>query len=256
MTKSIIVKKTTIGEGMPCVCVPLTGKTLPALEAEARNAVAASPDLVEWRADFFEGLRRPEEINQALEALGAILRDIPLIFTIRTQKEGGNVKLSPDEYAQIAERAASTGIPSLTDVEILQLNDPLRGCLMEKIHQAGGKVIGSSHNFEKTPAEEEMEEILRREEAAGADILKLAVTPKSYRDLALLLKVTGQMKKSGCEKPLITMSMGERGNASRFCGEIFGSAVTFAAVGAASAPGQLPIEELRDLLRTFHAFLR
>ncbi len=256
MTKSIIVKKATIGEGMPCVCIPLTGKTFPQLEAEAKNAVAAAPDLAEWRADFFEGLKSPEEMKQTLEALGAVLGDIPLIFTIRTQKEGGNTSLSPEEYAQLTERAAATGIPSLVDVEILQLEDALLRRLIEGIHRAGGWVIGSSHDFEKTPTKREMEEILRREDAAGADILKLAVMPKSYRDLARLLNVVGQMKKGECAKPIIAMSMGERGSASRFLGELFGSAVTFATAGEASAPGQLPIEEARELLRAVHASLQ
>lgn len=256
MTKSITVKKTTIGEGMPCVCVPLTGKTLPALEAEAKNAACAAPDLAEWRADFFEGLNSPEEMKRALEALGAILGDIPLIFTIRTQKEGGNAELSPEEYAQITECAAATGIPSLMDVEILQLEDSLLLRLIESIHRSGGWVIGSSHDFEKTPTEREMEEILQREDAVGADILKLAVMPKSYRDVARLFNVTAQMKKNGCAKPVITMSMGERGSASRFCGELFGSAVTFATVGESSAPGQLPIEEARELLCAVRASLQ
>ena len=256
MTKSITVKKTTIGDGMPCICVPLTKKTLAALEAEAENAVAAAPDLVEWRADFFEGLRRPEEVKRALAALDAVLGDIPLIFTIRTQKEGGNAELSPEEYAQITECAAATKIPSLTDVEILQLGDVLLHRIIGKIHQSGGRAIGSSHDFEKTPTEREMEEILRREDAAGADILKLAVMPNSYRDLARLLSVTAQMRNSGCAKPVITMSMGERGSASRFLGEVFGSAVTFATAGEASAPGQLPIKEARELLCAVHLSLR
>ena len=51
MVGSITVKNTVIGEGIPAVCVPLTGATLPQLMTEAREAAAAGPDLVEWRAD-------------------------------------------------------------------------------------------------------------------------------------------------------------------------------------------------------------
>ena len=40
------------------------------------------------------------------------------------------------------------------------------------------------------------------------------------------------------EKPVIAMSMGNLGSMSRIAGENFGSSVTFATVGKASAPGQ------------------
>ncbi len=49
MARSIVVKNTVIGEGMPCICVPLTQTDAPGLEAEAEQAAAVCPDLVEWR---------------------------------------------------------------------------------------------------------------------------------------------------------------------------------------------------------------
>ena len=44
----------------------------------------------------------------------------------------------------------------------------------------------------------------------------------------------------------------EMGCISRICGELTGSAVTFASVGTASAPGQLPIQELKTTLELIH----
>ena len=41
------------------------------------------------------------------------------------------------------------------------------------------------------------------------------------------------------DRPIITMSMAATGVISRVCGEVFGSALTFGAVGKASAPGQI-----------------
>ena len=43
------------------------------------------------------------------------------------------------------------------------------------------------------------------------------------------------------------MSMGKLGVISRICGEVFGSAVTFGTAGKASAPGQLPANQLFHL---------
>lgn len=251
MGGSITVKDTVIGEGIPAVCVPLTSVTLLQLMTEAREAAAAAPDLVEWRADLFGGIFCTREVEEALKNLCDLCGDVPLIFTVRTEKEGGELKISPEDYVGILKKAAATGLPSLIDVEVLQLDIHQQREVADAIHRAGMWMIGSSHHFGCTPSQEEMKEIFRREEEAGADLLKLAVMPQDYGDLARLLAVTAQMR-DGCERPVITMSMGEMGSASRFCGEIFGSAVTFATVGKASAPGQLPIEELRQLLAVFH----
>lgn len=253
MAKSITVKNTTIGEGVPCICVPLTGSSLAELLEEAQEAAAVRPDLVEWRADFFKDLFLPDEVAEVLEKLCGILGEIPLIFTVRTSEEGGNLRISAEKYIRLLKDTAATGWPSLIDVEILQLAPAQQQDLISAIHQQQIWIIGSSHHFERTPSNPEMKEILQKEDEAGADILKLAVMPRDYGDVARLLQVTGE---SSLEKPVITMSMGEKGSASRFCGEIFGSAVTFATVKRASAPGQLPIGELRQMLAVFHDFVK
>ena len=48
------------------------------------------------------------------------------------------------------------------------------------------------------------------------------------------------------------MSMSNLGVVSRVCGEIFGSAITFGTVGEASAPGQIPVTSLKEILDLFH----
>ena len=48
--------------------------------------------------------------------------------------------------------------------------------------------------------------------------------------------------------PIVTMSMGKVGISSRILGEVFGSAITFGSVKRASAPGQIPADELSEVL--------
>ena len=73
-------------------------------------------------------------------------------------------------------------------------------------------------------------------ETAGADALKIAVTPADAADVARLLRVTAETA------PVITLSMGDLGLVSRLTGAVFGSALTFATPGdRPSAPGQPPI---------------
>ena len=58
-----------------------------------------------------------------------------------------------------------------------------------------------------------------------------------------------------CEKPLVSMAMGSIGSISRISRENFGSGITFGTVGAASAPGQIDVEELRTVLGIIHKSL-
>ena len=87
MTKPIQIKNLTIGAGIPKICVPLTGTTEEKICQEAKDAKKAGADLVEWRADFFEGLMDKEACKQVLGKLSEILGETPLLFTIRTSEE-------------------------------------------------------------------------------------------------------------------------------------------------------------------------
>ena len=84
------------------------------------------------------------------------------------------------------------------------------------------------------------------------DIAKIAVMPESTQDVEVLMDATATFTKYA-SVPAIAMSMGELGLASRTTGERFGSAVTFGTAGKASAPGQLPATELKEILETVHA---
>ena len=86
----------------------------------------------------------------------------------------------------------------------------------------------------------------------GADILKIAVMPESKKDVLTLLLATEEMVSEYAVKPVVTMSMAGLGAISRVSGEIFGSAVTFGSMEAASAPGQLQLADLRNVLEIIH----
>lgn len=85
-------------------------------------------------------------------------------------------------------------------------------------------------------------------QALGADIPKIAVMPHDAGDVLKLLQATWDMHSRYADRPLLTMAMAGTGAISRVSGEIFGSAMTFAAVGTASAPGQREADTLRPIL--------
>ncbi len=251
MTKPIQVKGLTIGEGMPKICVPIMGKDLESLSRETRKAKEAGADLVEWRADFFEELSDTAAAEQALLEISRQLGETPLLFTIRTKEEGGNRQISTKDYVNLNLAAARTKKADLIDVELFR-NEEEMTALIKELQKEGAVVVASTHDFEKTDDKETLKSRFLAMDRSGADILKMAVMPDEFEDVSALMLVTNEMIKELTEKPVISMAMGSLGSISRIAGENFGSSVTFACVGQASAPGQFPIRELRTMMDALH----
>src|SRR5690625_7081320 len=76
------------------------------------------------------------------------------------------------------------GVQALVDlVDIEASRDPQTVAqVVEIADRSGVKVIVSHHDFESTPSEEELVAILRSQRRAGADLPKIAVTPRGPRD--------------------------------------------------------------------------
>ncbi len=250
MTKPIMIRNLSLGDGTPKICVPLTGDTCEALCREAEKAKAASADMAEWRADFFQYLSDEEKIKETLKEIAGILSGIPLLFTVRTKEEGGQAEITPEEYRKVNLAAAESGLADLVDVEIFSQENPLE--LIGAIQEKGAKVIASSHDFQKTDDREILLKRFQEMDRSGADVLKMAVMPEEFDDVAAIMQVTSEMVHKYTDKPVISMAMGGLGSISRIAGENFGSAVTFATTGASSAPGQFPIQELRTMMKALH----
>ncbi len=139
------------------------------------------------------------------------------------------------------------GQADLIDVELFRGEELLRDICREA-KARGVKVIASSHDFEKTPAKEEILARLIRMQDCGADLLKLAVMPQDAGDVLTLLSATWEMQEQYAKQPVVTMSMGPKGAVSCLAGEVFGSAMTFGSTGVASAPGQVSVPELKMAL--------
>ena len=236
MDKTVQVRDLVIGEGRPKICIPVMGSTTETLKEAAGHAMKKHPDLIEWRADYFADIENEEVRRQAFDELREILGEVPLLFTIRTRREGGEADLSADQYLKVVSDAIRDEKADLVDVEI------------SLAHEFGIKTIASSHDFSQTPKKEQIIMTLCKMQELEADIPKMAVMPQRERDVLVLLDATLSMKELHAQTPVITMAMGRNGVVSRLSGEVFGSAVTFGTAGAQSAPGQIDAEELRKIL--------
>lgn len=248
--KTVKVKKIEIGEGMPKVCIPITGKSRDEIRKELEKIEEQKPDLAEWRVDCYEEGDDGEKTWEMLRTINDSLGEIPLIFTFRTAGEGGMRQICFEDYVKLLKMAAKTGLADILDVEAFFCERETKG-LIEALKREGIVVLASNHHFHRTPDQEEFAWRMQKMEQYGADILKMAVMPQNEQDVFAFMAAAADFSRK-CEKPVVTMSMGKTGVLSRICGEFTGSAVTFAAGVKASAPGQIEAGNLRRLLNAMH----
>jgi 3-dehydroquinate dehydratase-1 len=251
MSNYVEVRGVKIGEGIPKICVPIVGKTKEEILSAARSFADVKVDVVEWRVDWFEGVFDFAKVEDVLKELRPALGEIPLLFTFRTAKEGGERSIEAEAYAALNKNAAATGLVDLVDVEAFTGDEVVKD-IIAAAHAAGVKVVASNHDFDKTPDKDDIVGRLRKMQELGADIPKIAVMPQNKKDVLTLLTATEEMASEYADRPIITMSMAGTGLISRLCGEVFGSALTFGAVGKASAPGQMNAADLNTVLNLIH----
>ncbi len=251
MIQTVNVRGIELGAGLPKICVPIVGKTREEILAQAGQFSTIPADVCEWRCDWYEDIFSWNKTLDTLAALRTALGSTPLLMTFRTAAEGGEKDIHPLQYTALLCNAASSGLVDLLDVELF-LGDSVFSRILTCAHENHVKVIASNHDFHATPAKEEIIARLTRMQSLGADIAKIAVMPACAADVITLLDATCTMRDKYAHVPLITMSMSGTGVISRLCGEEFGSAMTFGAASAASAPGQIGVEKLAAVLRLLH----
>ena len=251
---TVKVRNVVIGEGMPKICVPIVGVTKEAILEEAKAITKLPADVVEWRIDWFENVFDFDKLVDVLKDLRGVLGDMPILMTFRTSKEGGEKAIEDEVYADINIRAAQTGYVDLVDVEVFT-GDEIVKKIIDGAHAAGVKVVASNHDFFKTPDKDDIVGRLRKMQDLGADIPKIAVMPQNKKDVLTLLAATEEMANEYADRPIITMSMAGTGVISRLAGEVFGSALTFGAAAKASAPGQMGVTDLKQILTLLHGAL-
>ncbi|HMT80725.1 MAG TPA: type I 3-dehydroquinate dehydratase, partial [Azonexus sp.] len=201
------------------------------------------------------GIGDVQRVVALVQRIRALAGGIPLIFTRRSIREGGApIALDEDQVFAVYAAVCRSGCVDLFDYE-LSSEPHLFAQAVALAEQTGVPMIASFHNFQETPSAEDIVAKLVAMERAGADIAKVAVMPKSLRDVLTLLEAT-QDGMQAISLPIISMSMGGYGSLSRLFGWAFGSSVTFVVGENSSAPGQVPIEDLKVVVDILHRSLR
>lgn len=250
---NLVIKGKPIGKGKPLICIPVMKRQKAQIIEEFQKLAALKTDMIEWRVDAFENANDLNAIREVLDALAPIVKDSIFVFTFRSKNQGGLLSYSKEQIEDIHEVAAESHIVDFIDIEFFE--SPHATKEIKKLQEMGIHTISSHHDFKETPSARMIDMLLQQMNTSGTDIVKLAVMPNAPEDVLTLLQGTLNFHKRFPDRPLITMSMDALGGISRVSGEIFGSCVTFATEGQASAPGQLPAEDVDHILSIFHAGL-
>lgn len=192
-------------------------------------------DIIEWRADVLS----KDDILHVAPAIFEKFVGFEIIFTLRTNKEGGNIVLSDDEYISIVKDINALYQPEYIDFEYFSYRN-----VFDQMLEFPNLIL-SYHNFVETP--ENLMEVFSELTAVSPRVVKIAVMPKNEQDVLDLMNYTRGFKTLNPEQTYVTMSMGKLGQLTRMSGTLTGSDWTFASLDEASAPGQISLSNMKKI---------
>jgi 3-dehydroquinate dehydratase/shikimate dehydrogenase len=220
--------------GKDRLCGVVAAETAREMRVQVRLGLRKTRTL-ELRLDY---LRNSKETEVFLSWLRRKRPRAVLIATCRRQVGGGLFRGSQEEQIGILVHAARSGC-SWCDVEIETAERMARGELARALFPA--RVMVSYHNFRGTPRN--LGGIVRRLERTGGQAIKIAAQCHSVSDSVRICELTRTRRDA------VAIPMGEFGLAGRILSLRMGSALAYAAVDQATAPGQLSLDGMADLYR-------
>lgn len=225
----------------PLICIPIAAASPEDLRQHVEYVRNISPDIIEFRADYYQGA----DCIEALKYISAQLPNIPIIFTFRKYDEGGVKDIEEGERARIILKAITAGYIGLIDIEE-STSDEYLNAIVGASKKEGIPVIMSYHNLNTMPPYDFIENRINRMQQKGADIAKIAVTPRS-RSEAFEFADEFRKIKEKTNMPTIIVTMGENGMFLRLFGWVLDSPIIYAAGLVHTAPGQPPAQFIKWL---------
>ena len=248
----IIVKGKYLNGKPPVVCVPVIEKSFAGIIDQVSKLCDKDVSMIEWRADYFEELLDIDRVKDLLNHLRDVTKNVLFLITIRSKSQGGECELSQDRIKELLLAMAECHVADFMDVEYFFFEDSKT--IISDLQGKGTLVIASHHDFEETKRGDVLENWLYEMKEADPDLIKLAVMPKCFSDVLTLMEVGSVFSEKNPDISVVTISMDELGVLSRISGEVTGSVITFGTEGNLSAPGQIPREDLEEMLSLIHKY--
>ncbi|MBI5207902.1 MAG: type I 3-dehydroquinate dehydratase [Candidatus Firestonebacteria bacterium] len=197
-------------------------------------------DILELRIDLLNKISL-NYIKSIIHIIKASLKK-PVIATIRSKKEGSRRNINDKTRYNIFKNIIQD-----VDCVDIEINSGLFNKVTELSHFYKKPVIGSYHNFNKTPSDIELNKILLKGKKGKADIVKIACFSLKTSDLIRLTQFTINHNSEN----IVTILMGSTGTITRIFYPLIGSLFTYGFLTKNSSPGQLSAKEIINYLQCF-----
>ena len=156
-------------------------------------------------------------------------------------------KIQPDQRLNYL--AQFDGTAAFVDLDI---NDQLTELTSIASHRQTIQTIISCHNYQETPSDQELHDIIEQIRPFHPAVLKISTLCQNEMDAVRLLSLLLELRES--KQKCIILGMGEYGTITRIFGTLWGNELTFAPenTAEASAPAQLTRIQLQTILRTLN----
>lgn len=238
-----------------CVPIPVKSGNISEIAPTIKNVIKLNPNIIELRFDYLTDVQKITK-DLVINLLNRIQPKIPVICTLRDFSEGGQVKIDINERIQILKLIIESK-PKYLDIEINSV-DKILSEIIPLASNNKVRLIYSSHDFEKTPNYIEASKILENflnklkneflidQKTVERSIFKLIFTAQSFEDNFIPLQLC--KIKSSKKLSLISFCMGELGLFSRILCIFSNSFLTYSSFKEKTAPGQMNIAKLREIL--------
>ncbi len=222
------------GIGVERICAVAAAATAVEMAVQIRAALRETPT-VELRLDW---LRSDAERAHLLRW---VMKNKPsrAVFLVACRQKAGGGRFSGDMEAELhwLRQAGAAGC-EWCDVEIETLRELPQGALREL--DLPPHVLLSAHDFQRMPSLKRVLPRLSREEA---DAVKLAASARTIADSLRFLRAARRTRN------FVAVPMGEVALPARILALREGSALAYAPVATATAPGQVSLSDLKHLYR-------
>ena len=228
------------GEGVGRICAVVAGSTAAQMAEQVRCALKETKT-VELRLDW---LRSDAERSRFLNWLKTNTpKKAAFLATCRRREGRGKLAGDVDRELYWLMQAREAGC-QWCDLEV----ETLRKLPNQSVREfpVPPRVLLSVHDFERTPV---LPRSVSPPAHGGADAVKIAAKANTIADSVRLLKLARRSKN------FVAVPMGEVGLPARVLALREGSALAYAPVAEATAPGQVSLEEMTHLYRA-HALNR
>ena len=221
------------------ICASLVAGTMERAMEKMTNR-SRHADLLELRIDLIADLDLPALLQA---------KTGPVVITNRRREEGGGFLGTEEERIFLLCEAVRLEA-EYVDMEVATDD----GLARQVIDAAAGqgchtRIIVSFHDFNATPTAGALRRIWGACRGKGGDIVKIVTYARRSEDNLRVLSLIPYSRKRG--QDIIAFCMGEQGRISRVMALLLGSYLAFAALdkGEEAAPGQMTIEEMKQILR-------